>query len=267
MAGEIEDTVNAGAGIKELAQQFHMSLSTLGPLTREGRPALTSPDKESDAINKGTEFFNIYQEEQPYILENVFTHGEGEITQLFELNDGSLAVAEIQSVSPERYQELGEIKEELTQKWVGRERITASYAAASSQVKRLKAGETTFEELAAELKAQKSNFDGLKRNASPPPPLTVQARNIIFNAGQNKVFTAPGEDGVLLGKVTEVNLPATKNISSNLTEIKSRTAAEIHEEILELYLQQLADHFGVKINRDLLDRAYGTRTEDPEDGF
>ena len=251
-AAELDDELAGGADIKELAARYNMSLTTLGPLTQAGGTL-----KEPEVPVEGMEFLDLYEADQDYILENAFAIPPGETTQVLELEDGSIAAVQVARVFPQRFKELNKLREELTKKWLQKERVAANFERAQETLDQLKSGELDLLGAATELDVQKETVKNASRTTSTDI-LSENAAENLFTHAINSYFLTPSDNSFLVGRITDITLPDMAAIEDDtVDEINSLQVSQINEETRALFVQSLADRYGVEINRKLLDRAYG----------
>lgn len=254
-AAELDDELAGGADIKELAARYNMSLTTLGPLTQTGETL-----EEPAVPVEGMEFLELYEADQDYILENAFAIPPGETTQVLELEDGSIAAVQVTRVFPQRFKELNKLREQLTKKWLQKERVAANFERAQKTLDQLKSGELDLLGAATELDVQKETVKNASRTTSTDI-LSENAAENLFTHAINSYFLTPSDNSFLVGQITDVTLPDMAAIEDDtIDEITSLQVAQMNEETRALYVQSLADRYGVEINRKLLDRAYGGGT-------
>ena len=114
---------------------------------------------------------------------------------------------------------------------------------------------STIEDIAKAQSKSVQNLKGLKRVGEPKKPLTEAATKNIFQAPVQDLFIIDLEDGAAIAMISKLSIPDKPNQDA----IKSaNNALEQHQqnEAYTIFIEELTEDYGVRVNEKLLDAAY-----------
>ncbi len=249
LAGEVDDLIAGGASLEEAVEIYDLEVSTIEMTDLSG-----SGPEGQDALSE-------FSEDKPLIIETGFSLMEGEISPVVEFSNGSFSVIRADKIVPRSWPEFGEIREDLTKKWISRERKLRVMQAADNVLAKLEGG-ATLEETAKSRDAVIKTVT-LARNAEPGEIFNPGARMKFFSLDQGEAGTAATENGMIIGEVAEISIPEENEITDEELDTYARTIERtMSNELLQAYIGYLTEKYEVKINRRLLDRIYKPDSEE-----
>ncbi len=186
-------------------------------------------------------------------MENAFDYDAGETSPILELQDARYVVVRVDAVEPLKYTPFEEVKAKLETRWIAEQKELTNRAQAEQAVSVIK----PLEEIANEYKASVNNYSKLKRVAEPKAPLTFPSLRQIFDAPEGKIIKLEIDDGFMIGKVSNIQLPDTKDAEKEIEDIQAQTAEALPQEIFAQYINFLSDKYKVKVNSRVLEAMYG----------
>lgn len=252
LSGKIDDAIAAGTPIEDMAKDLDMKLTTYGPLRADG----STPDAKEGITD--------YATDREALLQAAFEIGEGELSSVVEMKDGSFAVVRTDSVTEKSYKEFDAVKGDLAKVWIQDQREVLNKQRADKAIARLQAGEITLDKLASELGLSLTNLT-LTRAEDPKEPLNNASKTLLFEPGKDQFAMAPVNNGFTVAQVKSITLPdVAKAPKEKLDQVAQNALRGGQEEMMLMYLEALRKEYSVKINRNVLEQVYGkaASTED-----
>jgi len=202
-----------------------------------------------------------YAEAQETILEEAFQLLDGEVSAVQELQDGTLYLVTVDSITPKSYKPLGEVRGELSELWLASRQKAETKTKALAYLTLLDAGEKDLAAIGKEYGKTPKTLTNLARETAPPKPLSAQALGPIFDANIGEYILINFKEGVALAKINDATLPASSAPSDDArAEVNEKLAGSLRQEAVNAFIAARQDKLGVKINRKLLDQVYITDT-------
>lgn len=243
-ANRIDDLLAGGATLEEAAETAGLTIRKAGPL----RPDGSTPDS--------TDGMKDYPQDRDSILKVVFELNEGEAAPVSELSDGSYAAIRVDAVQAKTYKPFDEVKGDIGKIWISDQQQTLNRRKAQEIMKTLGAGEKDLDAVAKENGLSVQTFK-LERSEKPAEPLTEESAGQFFEKDKGDFAIAPAKDGLIVGEVTSIELPAADKIKEeDLKAMKSTAGQGTQQEYLIAYLDWLNEKYKVKINQPLLQTMY-----------
>jgi peptidyl-prolyl cis-trans isomerase D len=187
-----DDAHQAGGSLTEAAQKAGVSARTYPAVSQDGVGA------------KGERFPEL----SPKILETAFSLPAGGESEVTDLGDGAYFAVRVEKIEPAHVRPLEEIRPQLTQFWMQRELVRTMDARAKELAARVEKGET-LEAVAKSQGFGVTRVPGLSRqSAGEHQELGRDLLGQAFAAKPGDVWTAPGANGIAVGRVEGVKMNA-----------------------------------------------------------
>jgi peptidyl-prolyl cis-trans isomerase D len=246
LAGSIDDMLAGGASFKETVEAFDLLTEKYGPLDKSAK------DEE------GQDLLEEYGEDRATIIDIGFSLMEGEISPVTELRNGAYIFVRTDKVTPRTWEPYDEVKDDLVKKWVSRQQKIRVMETAGEALAALQEG-GSFREVAGKYGGDVKTAV-LKRSREPGEIFNVQVIRKFFELEKNEAGSAATKNAQIIGRITGINLPDPKDVNEEDTSKYRQTLKRMMpNEIMQSYLDAQTEKYGVKINRKLLDRAYGNK--------
>lgn len=242
----IEDRVAGGETLESLVNEYGMTTEIIGPFRQNGY------DKD------GKDLFKSYATDRAKLVQTAYDFDAGDIAPVVETADGQFHIIRIDQVVPDTYRDLASVAGELKKRWVDEQQSLANRARAAAALEALNGG-ASLEDVARDHGAKITTLPSVNRKDAPPPPLTPMAAAQIFMAEKDKFFSSQIDGGIVVGQVTDIVLPpaAAKADDKELQDLRDLTGRSLGQDILDQYISSLTKDKTIRINKPLLDQAYG----------
>jgi len=248
LAGDVDDLLAGGASAEELGETIAVESIDVFGLT-EANPQIPPNFAEQSAT----------------ILEEAFALLPGEGSAVQETQDGILYVVFVDAVTPQAYEDFGEVRGALSEIWIARRQSAEAQAKALAYLTILETGETDLAAFATGQNKSVETMSGIARTKAPAAPLLPQTLNAIFDAPLDGYALIDVKGGIALAQVTDAHLPEidadAPQTQIRRAEIRDNLTQAIASEAVSLYLKDRQDDYGVKVNRALIEQMYGPQTE------
>lgn len=205
-----EDARSAGATLQEAARQSGLTAVTLPPVEAGGHNQQGQP---VEAVANMAD-----------VLATAFATAEGEATDFMSGGGDADVLAGVDSIIPESVRPLEEVRPQLVQAWIQRERVNRLRELAETMTTALQNGQS----LSAVASANHARVAGMSRTVdrraasqSLPQGLSEQ----IFGTDEHTPVHIVGNAGVLIAVVEHINRPDISAIDPQILEA-TRTYAE-----------------------------------------
>lgn len=244
MSGNMDDRLASGMSLEDVAEEMGLTLRKIKPLRADG----TTPDGKPGLAD--------FERDKTYILETAFELLPGETSPVMEMADGSYAAIRLDELNEKSYTPFDEVKDQLSKLWIADQQQVLNKLKAQEALQAVFAGEKTLKDFG------KVKSVTVTRAAAAPDSLGDQAKGVFFEAGQDAPLMAQTKDGLVIGQVDKIALPAVdKAKAEDLAQVSAGLRQQSQGEIFLSYLQALHEKYDVKINRHLLDTLYAPGSE------
>lgn len=243
-ANTLDDRLAAGDELETVAEDMGLTTEKLTKFNQGG-----FNDKNKD-------LFSVFEGDKAQILEAAFEFDVGESSPVMELDDGRFVTVRVDNVTPLRHKSYEDVKASLKKRWMGEQKRLANRARAEEAFAKLKNG-GTLADVAKEYGVSLSNYKGVSRSKEPKSPLTFPNVRQIFDADKDSALKLDTASGYIIGEVTAINLPDSKQAEKEADEIINATAEILPQEILSQYVNSLSQRYKVKVNNRVLEAVYG----------
>ena len=251
LAIEIEERIEDGATLGEVAGEFDLELTTAGPALANGRlfanPQQTLPEVLAPALS--TAF--IMDEEEPEIA---------------PVNSGqTYLVYEVADITPAAVAPFAEIEELVELRWRAAEGMKGAKAAADRVMKRVEGGQSVSAALAAE-----------KRNVPPAQAIDMTREDLarqrerrippaialLFSMaeGTTKRLDAGGNAGFFVVHVDDITMDDIANDDPLIAQAKRQMGPLLGDEYAEQLRTAMREELGVSRNQTAIDSVRKTLT-------
>jgi peptidyl-prolyl cis-trans isomerase D len=243
-ADEIDNRITGGDALEDLAKEYKMQVTKLGPVRQDGS---TADSKEG---------IKQFEKDRDTLLGAAFDQLEGESSQLIELANGDYAIVRVDGITEKTYRSFDEVKPEIAAMWDKDQQNVLNGQRAKDVVKALQAGKS-LDAAAKEANASVGSYD-LKRSGKPAAPLNENDLVALFETGRGDFVAVPVEGGFAVAQVTEVHQPdAAKASAKELKAVAETAKKNVQNEFNALYLDHLQRKYHVTVNKQMLDTMYG----------
>lgn len=248
-SNQIDDALASGKSLQEVATEFNMDIRKAGPVRQDG----STPDQKD-----GMKDFAKSRED---ILEVAFSLEPEETSSVQELNDGSYAFLQVDSVTPKTYKEFDSVKGELAKLWAADQQDVLNRRRATELLQAVQSGKS-MEDAAKEAGASVKTVT--LSNAKPvEAPVTDALKQQLFGNDKGSYQLSPAKNSYILAVVTNVTMPDPAKASKEDLELVRKEAASMAQnEIFAVYFAQMQEKYGVKINQNVLDKMYAQNAEE-----
>lgn len=251
MANMLDDQLAAGIPLDEVAADMGLTLVELGPVRGDG----SRPDDREGMAG--------FEQDAAYILQTAFDLEEGESAPVMELSGGRFATIRIDDVTPRTYTPFEDVRDDLARLWIADQQQLLNRQRAEDAVNRLQSGESTLAAIASEAGTTVQNIS-MSRADTPPAPLTAQGMNVFYNAALGDAVMASGQNGYIVGYVTDITLPDLAQVSAEDVRAAQTTARRnMQDELFSQYMEHLQNQHRVRINQEILRATYGASADTP----
>lgn len=233
---EIDDSVNSGENLENIAQKYGIDLIDITGITEE-KPAENLPERAKKFA--ATLDFN----------ELVFSYGKGEISSTEEFDEG-VAIVQVIDIIDEHLPEPEEIKDEIVALWTVQEKIALAKETADNIVADIEDGsEISTAAKARGIEAYRS--EPVSRNETFAGLNKAEISELFTTSeGAVKVFEKAGNSFVIAVPYETVNYEDELTPES-LKEVQDRIKAYIFYDMREAALDNYAKDFKIKIDYKL----------------
>ncbi|MBT2133616.1 peptidyl-prolyl cis-trans isomerase [Croceibacterium sp. LX-88] len=245
----IEEELEGGRSLGEVAQELNLTLSTTPPATADGR-----------LYGKPTE--TLPQALAP-VLKVAFDMEEGQ-PQLAEIAPGqTFLIYEVSEITPSATAPLAEIKSDVIALWRRDEGSKAAKAASERVLQRLAQGTDLAAAVAAEKRAipapQPLNIDRqeMARIGNVPSSLALF---FSMAAGTVKKLEAPQNEGWFIVKLDKIEAGAVPANDPILVQTLNQLGRITAEEYVEQFVNAAQDDVGVERNQTAIDAVVASLT-------
>lgn len=244
LAAQIEEQIDGGATLTEIAGQFGLDLQTTRPITANGR------------------FYGGANEEVPEVLAPTIATAfqmETSEPQVGEVERGQTYVAfEVSDITPSAAAPLSEIREDVVAAWKLAEGSKAARAAAERIIGRL--GDDTS--LASAVQAERKNLPSVQqvsltreelaaqRDRRIPPPLALM---FSMAQGTSKRLEAAGNGGWYVVDLDRIELGEIAADDPLIAQARQQFNRELGEEYSQQMIAAMRNEVGVERNAAAID--------------
>jgi len=241
LAARIEDELDGGTSLGELAAEMKVKLESTAPLTADGRVYGT-------------------QETAPPVLQpalkTAFDMEESE-PQLAEVEPGKIfLVYEVSNITASAAAPLAEIRDDVIADWRRHQGALAAKAAAERVLKRVEGGQSVAEAIAAEkvaLPAPDTVDMGRDELARQPRVPSVLALMFSMAKGTVKRLEGPDENGWFVVQLADVVVPEVDKADPVIAATQRQLATVFGDEYSEQMVAAAQRAVGVEKNQAAID--------------
>jgi len=242
LAANVEDQLDKGASLPEIANKLKLTVVTTAPLTADGRVYGKAQEPAPPVLAKALKAAFEMEQGQP---------------QLAEVDPGkTFLVYEAAGITPSAAAPLAEIKEQVAFDWRKTEGDKAAKAAAQRVMQRLAGGQDLAAALAAEkivlpaAQAIDMGRDDLAKQPQVPPVLALM---FSMAKGTVKRLEAPQSNGWFVVKLDDVTLPPIDPNDPLIGATQQQLAGVFGSEYAEELVHAAQKAVGVKKNQTAID--------------
>ena len=243
----INDRIDDGEGLSDVAEDFKMEIMTIDPIDQFG---MTAGEKEG---------LTSFEQDRGDLVDILFGLYENEISQTLELSDGSLALIKVEQIVPQSVKPFENVKEQIKQRLIANKKRVENQAAVQDYFEKLQNGEITLQKISTDTKQNIDVAKNVQRapNATKPEQnenISMNLRASIFATEAGKYILAPSSNGYMIAKSSE---PRMGKFVEPTEEAKSLARQMTIVMTLSTYYNHLLEETPVKVNQRLLNQLYG----------
>ncbi|WP_126173477.1 peptidylprolyl isomerase [Altericroceibacterium xinjiangense] len=241
LGARIEEEIDEGRTLSEVAQELGAEVQTTRPLTAEGRvygdPEATAPEVLQPAVATAFQM----EEGQPQVAEVV----PGQ----------TYLVYDVAQVTPSAAAPLGEIRDDVVQAWRRDQGFEAAGQAARRVMERVAKGASLAEAIRAEkvsLPAPDSismSREELAQAGQVPPALAL-----FFSMAEGTVkrLAAPGRNGWLVAELEDIEVGALSADDPLIASTRQQLGSAAADEYSQQFVTAAQRHVGIERNEDAI---------------
>lgn len=205
----------AGKNLADAAQSVGARLVELPPFTKDGKlpngQALNAP---------------------PQIFETAWSLTKGGESDVIDAGQGQYFAVRVNDIRPSALPTLAEVREPLAQQWTQRETLRKVSAKAEELAGRVRNGED-IAAVARSVNAPLTVRTGVMRDQATQQALGQAVLQGLFGQGKGQVFSQPGEQGFVIGRVDNVHA-ANPVVAGPLAEqVRPRLTQELVQALVQ----------------------------------
>ncbi len=240
--GAFDDARGAGASVADAARQAGLPFVTLPAVDEEGRDAARQPV----AAFAG----------QQGLLEIAFETPEGEASDFTPAGEADVVIA-VDRITPSTVRPMAQVRSELAQGWVVRERARRMRELGAEFVAAVDGGQSFAEAARAKRFNVRVNAQAIDRQTAERvlgPELAAQA----FGASQGDVVTVTRPDGGVVAavQVNQINRVDPATAPQAVEEIRARLEQDLTLSLNEAAEAQIVARARPRRNEPAIERAY-----------
>ena len=249
MANTVDDMLASGMSLEEVAQEVDIDIQTLPEINQFGLSA------------DGKNALERFGENSGEILRSGFELLEGETSPIFETRDGEMMAVNIDAVTPRRVKEFEEVESALRERWMADQKRLGTQVLVKEFLATLSSGESTLDELSKTHAKRIYVRKGIGRNDDPDGALNRASVASIFEAPAGEPVLVELDNGMAIAQVTDWRWPKIDPDNKAYQEAQDALNEGAGNEALAIYLQNLQEKKGVRVNQNLLQQVYGAEAQ------
>lgn len=229
---EIEDLAGQGKSLKDIATEKKLTLLSVKNLTEDGK-AKNIPNKFAELV-KSSDF-----------VDSSFSYNVGEISQVFETNDG-YAVVSVDNIIESRRQTLDEVEPQIVKLWEANEKEAIAQEIINDVNHDLENGDK-IEEVAARFGLPLKTTHALTRSESFAGLSPLQMKD-LFNEALNAPKILQTEDGQILAVNTKIINSNIKPSRGDIEAAQLRASTELAQNMAQQLINDYGSNYKIKID-------------------
>jgi hypothetical protein len=245
-ADSLEEMLMEGTPVEEIAKTVPVEIINVDQLAQNGQ-------------SHSTEALEDFSDNLIDITENAFSLEEGEASPTFETADGNLAAVILTEINSEGYHAFDKVKQQIESGMIKDAQSTKTQESANNAFDVITAEGTDLKKYADKESRTHRTAETLTRGKLTEP-FNDKALQAIFEAQTGKPFLTEIDGGVAIVSVTDINIPQITDSDRESEDYKALENAlneNVKGERLATLIEYIHSKSPAKINRPLLDRAYG----------
>lgn len=235
----------AGKNLADAAQSVGARIVDLPPFTKDGKlpngQALNAP---------------------PQIFETAWSLAKGGESDVIDAGQGQYFAVRVNDIRPSALPTLAEVREPLAQQWIQRETLRKLSAKAEELAGRVRNGED-IAAVARSINAPLTVRTGVMRDQATQQALGQAVLQGLFGQGKGQVFSQPGEQGFVIGRVDNVHA-ANPAVAGPLAEqVRPRLTQELVQALVQAELTAGAKKSKAKNDPAMARQALGLSGDAP----
>lgn len=245
---DFEDRINNGDDFETVKKDLPLKIGTLENIDRMANNWPETIINPRDTQNALEAIFAIENEQTFSVLE--------------ELPSGNFAMFEIQSKTPETFKPFNEVKAELEKQFIADQQAADNRLRVNKFLAEIETGGSTMQTLSKENQKEITRIENITISSPIAPPLNEDARPVIFRTDLNGHAILKLTDSYGIMRLASFKIPTLDMAEEGqIKAIQEELDREAQDEAILMYLRYLGEKYEAKINKVLLERAYGSTGE------
>jgi peptidyl-prolyl cis-trans isomerase D len=191
----------------------------------------------------------------PAFLAEVAEATAGEERDVFDLDDGGLAVVRLREIVPPTLQPFDAVRDQVVANW--KKARTQALLLERAEALRARLPGETLQALAAETGTTVQTATGLMRGGADPnlPPAALSA---TFDGAAGDSFATGAGDAVILGRIAAITPfdPAAGDNAAMLSSATANVGVQVADDLFNAYTAAVQDGTDVSIDQGLINRMF-----------
>lgn len=243
---DVEETLDSGVSVAEVAEEYGLKIKKLTGITRY------DTNKDLDFIADKNRF-----------LELAFGIDEMDSSQLIDNGDDYIAFT-VKHVVPSDYKSFDAVKSSVKVEYMNEQKRIAAQELIADTEYAIKQNTASMTELAQQNAALTyKSIAKLSRYGEPPAYISGAQMPLIFEAKTGEVQLFNSKSYYVLARVDSIDLPNEAQLDEDDILKQAKTLSAIMENaFVESYLAAIDHRYGSKVNAAVLDKLYGSTSEE-----
>lgn len=241
---KLEDELIGGGNFNDAAKKLNLKIVTVGPVDRTGN----DPDGKSAELAAS---------DRVQLLKTLFETESGKTSPLAETEKGDFFVVRTEEVQPAALKPLDQVKDRVTQAWLGEKRIAAAKDKATQLLEKIKAAGNDLPKVVAEAGlsfevSKPVTRAGTRQEGAPPP----QAVTAMFQTKVGEVARASSPDAEAVIRVKEILAPDPAESEKQAAATAAQLRASLAEDLAAAFSQGLRQRYTVRVDRSQIEKLF-----------
>lgn len=241
---KLEDELVGGGNFNEAAKKLNLKIVAVGPVDRSGN----DPDGKPAELTTA---------DRAQLLKTVFETESGKTSALVETDKGDFFVVRTDEVRPEALKPIDQVKDQVTQAWLGEKRIAAAKEKANQLFEKAKAAGNDLPKAVTEaglsFEVTKAVTRAGTRQEGAPPPQVVTA---MFQTKTGDLARASTPDAETVVRVKEILPPDPAESEKQAEAMAAQLRAALAQDLAAAFSQGLRQRYPVRVDRSQIEKLF-----------
>ena len=233
---EIEDKIGAGAGLKEIAEEYKTPVYQVKGLNEEGK-AKSAPAAYAQMIASAD------------FIDTAFSYNPNEVSQALEDENG-FTIVEVTAIHDAHPKALSEVKGEIAQMWKDNERNAIAQEIVNDVTHDLEGGDN-IAEVAKRFNLPLKSTKALKRSESFAGLSQAQMAEVFQEKVNSPKLISMGENQLIIVPVEVIKAKAQSS-KEEMEVLRSKAQADMSQILADELLKAYSSNYKVKVKEKYL---------------